>query len=144
MRKNRLNLILNWFGEQLASFKTSGRFPVRDFTRARTEHAHKSSRHSVNSSPATRRRQDYLQKSSSRRVYRCEPFSIFTQFFVQMSAKPELFMSKKADDKELLQEVIHEESCQFPFGSTRGAVWTKIADNSAKTWSCESYTEICS
>ena len=49
IRKNRLNLILNWFGEQLASFKTSGRFPVRDFTRARTEHAHKSSRHSVSS-----------------------------------------------------------------------------------------------
>ena len=40
---------------------------------------------------------------------------------------------KKDDDKELLQEVIHEEPYQFPFGSTkRGAVWTKIADNLAK------------
>lgn len=40
---------------------------------------------------------------------------------------------KKDDDKELLQEVIHEEPYQFPFGSTkRGAVWAKIADNLAK------------
>ena len=50
-----------------------------------------------------------------------------------MSAKRELFIWKNGDDKELLQEVIHEEPYQFPFGSTkRGAVWTKIADNLAK------------
>ena len=51
-----------------------------------------------------------------------------------MSAKRELFIWKKDDDKELLQEVIHEEPYQFPFGSPKrgGAIWTKIAENLAK------------